>query len=128
MEIFQIVGLGIVATILIIILKDFRPEFAIYISIVTGIIIFSMVIPHLSYVIDTMRDLAVRTDLETAYFSTVLKIIGIAYIVEFGAQICKDAGENSIALKLELAGKITIMVLSIPILLALIDLIMKILP
>src|SRR5690625_3608662 len=128
MEIFQVVGLGLVATTLIIVLRDHRPEFTIYISIVTGLIIFSMIMPQLSYVIDVMQDLSRKADIEIIYFSTILKIIGMAYVVEFGSQICRDAGENSIAMKIELAGKITIMILAIPILMALVDLIIKILP
>lgn len=128
MEIFKIVGIGIVATVLIIILKSTRPEFALYISLVTGVIIFSMILGELSYVIQTLNTLARRTNVEFTYFSTILKIIGMAYIVEFGAQISRDAGEDSIALKIELGGKVLIMVLAIPILLALMDLIIKILP
>ena len=128
MEIFKIVGLGIVSTVLVVILKNIRPEFAIYISLVTGVIIFSMIIGELSYVIQTLNLLARKANLEFTYFSTILKIIGMAYVVEFGAQISRDAGEDSIAMKIELGGKILIMVLAIPILLALMDLILKILP
>ena len=128
MEIFKIVGIGIVATVLVIILKSTRPEFALYISLVTGVIIFSMILGELSYVIQTLNTLARRTNVEFTYFSTILKIIGMAYIVEFGAQISRDAVEDSIALKIELGGKVLIMVLAIPILLALMDLIIKILP
>ena len=128
MEIFKIVGLGIVSTVLIVILRNIRPEFSLYISLVTGVIIFSMIIGELSYVIQTLNVLARQANLEFTYFSTILKIIGMAYIVEFGAQISRDAGENSIAMKIELGGKVLIMVLAIPILLALMDLILKILP
>ena len=128
MEIFKIVGLGIVSTVLIVVIKNIREEFAIYISLVTGVIIFSMIIGELSYVIQTLNLLARKANLEFTYFSTILKIIGMAYVVEFGAQISRDAGEDSIAMKIELGGKILIMVLAIPILLALMDLILKILP
>lgn len=128
MEIFQIVGIGIMATILAVILKNVRSDFSIYISIVCGIIIFSMVIHHISYIIDTIRDLSRKANLEITYFSTILKIIGTAYVVEFGSQISRDAGESSIAMKIELAGKVIIMTLAIPILLSLMDLIIKIMP
>ena len=128
MEIFQIAGIGILATVIVIILKDTRPEFALYISIVTGVIIFSFVLSKLVYVIDVLRVLSTKANMETTYFSTILKIIGIAYITEFSSQISKDAGEGSIAMKIELGGKVLIMVLAIPILLALMDLILKILP
>lgn len=128
LEIFQIVGIGIIATILVAVLKGVRSDFAIYISIVAGVIIFSMVIHNISYIIDTIRDLSRRANLEITYFSTILKIIGTAYVVEFGSQISRDAGENSIAMKIELAGKVIIMTLAIPILLSLMDLIIKIMP
>lgn len=128
MEIFQIVGLGVVATSIIVILKDFRPEFVIFVSIITGIIIFSLVLNKLIYVVDVMRELSVRANLEMEYFTTILKIIGMSYIVEFGSQICRDAEQNSIAMKIELAGKVSIMILAIPILMSLMELILKILP
>lgn len=127
MEIFQIVGLGILATIMIIILKDFRPEFIIFISIITSLIIFSFVLNKLIYVVDVMKNLSINANLEIEYFSTILKIIGMSYIVEFGSQICRDAEQNSIAMKIELAGKVSIMILAIPILMSLMDSILKIL-
>ncbi len=128
MEIIKIVGIGVVATVLIVILKDTRPEFTLFISLLTGVIIFTMILGELSYVIETLNTLARRVNIEFAYFSTILRIIGMAYIVEFGAQISRDAGEESIAMKIELGGKVLIMVLAIPILLALMELILKILP
>ncbi len=128
MEILQIVGIGIVSTVLIVILKSTKPEFAIYISLVTGLVIFSMIIGKLGYVIETLNTLSRRANIDFIYFSTILKIIGIAYVAEFGAQISRDAGEDSIAIKIELGGKVIIMVLAIPILLALMDLIVKLLP
>lgn len=128
MEIFQIVGLGILATIIVVILKDFRPEFAILVSIVTGVIIFTLVLNKLIYVVDTITTLQSRVDVNISYFNTILKIIGMAYIVEFASQISRDAGESSIAMKIEFAGKVLIMVLAIPIILTLMDLIVKILP
>ncbi len=128
MEIIKIVGIGIVATVLVVVLKNIKPEFTIYISLLTGVVIFTMILGELSYVIQTLNTLARRVNIEFAYFSTILKIIGMAYIVEFGAQISRDAGEDSIAMKIELGGKVLIMVLAIPILLALMELIIKILP
>lgn len=129
MEIVQIVGIGIVATILTVLLRQAnRPEFALIISAITGLIIFSMLIDKIKYIIDTLSNLSRNANMEFTYFSTILKIIGIAYIVEFGAQISRDAGENAIASKIELGGKVIMMVLAMPIILALMDLILKILP
>ena len=128
MEIMQIVGLGIIATILIVVLKQTKPEFAILLSIATGVIIFILIVPQLVYVVDTISGLSSRANVDISYFNTIVKIIGMAYLVEFASQISRDAGQDSVAMKIELGGKILIMVLAIPILLALMDLIIKILP
>jgi stage III sporulation protein AD len=129
MEIIQIVSIGIVSTVLVVLLRQSnRAEFALLVSLATCIIIFSMILDKLKYVIKTLNQLAKNTNIEFVYFSTILKIIGIAYIVEFGAQISRDAGEETIASKIELGGKVIMMVLAMPILLALMDLIIKILP
>ena len=129
MEILQIVGVGIVATVLIVLLRQSnRSEYALLVSLVTGIIIFTLIFHKLKYVVEVLNQLVRSTGVEFAYFTTILKIIGIAYIVEFGAQISRDAGENAIASKIELGGKVIMMVLALPILLALMDLVVKILP
>lgn len=128
MEILQIAAIGIIATILIILLKETRPEFTVLVSIVAGVVIFAYLLPKLAYVIDTIIGLSSRVNVDTSYFNTLIKIIGIAYVVEFASQICRDAGADSIAMKIELAGKVLIMVLAIPVLMALLDLIIKILP
>ncbi len=128
MEILQIAGMGVVATILIIMLKAQRPEMAVQISIITGIIVFLMVAGKLSAVIELLISFNSKANIDMIYMSTVLKIIGIAYIAEFGAEVCKDAGESAIASKIELAGKVIIIVLAVPIITSLLDLIVKVMP
>ncbi len=128
MEIIQIVAIGMVAAILAIIIKDQSPELAIQISIVTGLIIFLLMITKLNSVLTVLKHFAAKANIDILYFSTILKVIGIAYITEFGAQVCRDAGENSIASKIEFAGKVLIMVLAVPVLAALLDIIIKIIP
>lgn len=128
MEIIKIVVIGIVSSILALTLKKQNPEISILISIVAGIIIFMMVLPKLQTVIDMLISISQNINLDKMYISIVLKIIGIAYIAEFGVQICKDSGETSIASKIELVGKILIMVVSAPILIALMELILSIMP
>lgn len=75
-----------------------------------------------------LEKLAMQANIDMIYLETILKIIGIAYIAEFGAQITKDAGQNSIAAKIELAGKILIMVMAIPIIGAIIETVIHLLP
>lgn len=75
-----------------------------------------------------LERLARSSGMDMIYFKTVLKIIGIAYIAEFGAQIVRDAGQDGIASKIELTGKVLIMVLAIPIISIIIDTILKLMP
>jgi len=127
-EILQIVGIGIVATIMIITLKAQRPEMAIQISIVTGIVVFLLLASKLSSAIQLINSFARKANIDMQYLNILLKIIGIAYIVEFGAEVCRDAGEGSIATKIELAGKVTIILLAVPLITSLLDLIINIMP
>lgn len=126
MDIVQIVSIGLVAAVLAIMLRQQRPEIAVVLTIAAGAVIFFMVAGKLLSVVQALNQLMHKAQLDNIYFGTVLKIIGIAYIAEFGSQICKDAGESSIASKIELAGKILIMVLALPIVLAVFDLITSI--
>ena len=128
MEIIQIVGISIIAVILAAVIRQYRPELALQISVVTGLLIFFVVIFKMASVLDALRTFTGRMNIDTVYISTVFRIVAIAYIAEFGAQVCKDAGENSIASKIELAGKVIILVLAVPILMALMELIMEIIP
>lgn len=128
MEIIQIIGLGIVVTILSLVIRQQRPELALLLSLGLSVMIFLLVFNKLSLILDLFRDLAERANINHLYLNTVLKIIGIAYIAEFGAQVCRDAGEGAVAGKIELAGKILIMVLAIPIIAVVLDTIAKLLP
>ncbi|MBS3995446.1 MAG: stage III sporulation protein AD [Alkaliphilus sp.] len=128
MDIFKIVGIGLIATVLAVVLKNQKPEISMQVSVVTGLIIFIMIVTKLSSVLEVFKSVAQKIDIDLIYISTIFKIVGIAYVAEFGAQICRDAGEGAIASKVEFAGKVLIMVLATPILLALLNLILKLMP
>ena len=128
MEIFQIVAIGLIAAILSVLIKNQKPEIGIYISLVAGVIIFLFIATKLQSVIQILSQLAGKINIDSIYLSTILKIVGIAYIAEFGAQVCKDAGEGVMASKIEFAGKILIMEMAVPILVSLMDLIINIVP
>nr|WP_245251547.1 stage III sporulation protein AD [Paenibacillus turicensis] len=124
----QIVGLGLIATILILVIKEQKPLFAFLLAMCTGIIIFLYLVEKIGGIISVLQELAESTGVNMVYLKTILKIIGIAYIAEFGAQIVRDAGQESIASKIELAGKVLIMVSAVPIISIIIETIMKLLP
>jgi len=128
MEIFQIVAIGLVTAILALVVKNQKPELGIYISLTAGIFIFIFMIAKLQSVVEILNQLSSKMNIEDIYLSTILKIVGIAYIAEFGAQVCKDAGEGVIASKIEFAGKVLIMVMAVPIMVSLMDLIINMVP
>lgn len=128
MDILQIVILGLVVTVLIVIVRQQRPEYALQLSIMAGVIILALMLGKINSIITVMNQLANRANINLLYMETVLKIIGIAYIGEFGAQICRDAGEGAVAGKIEFAAKVIVMVLAIPIIIAVFDTLLKIVP
>lgn len=128
MEIVQIVGLGFVVTLLILIIRSQRPEIAVQLSITLATIIFLLVLAKINVVLNLFRDLAEKAGVNQLYLNTILKIIGIAYITEFGAQVCRDAGEGAVAGKIEFAGKVLVMVMAIPIIALVLETIIRLVP
>ncbi|MFI5359518.1 MAG: stage III sporulation protein AD [Halanaerobiales bacterium] len=128
MIIIQIVGLALLSAILIIVIKQVKPELAFLLSIVSGLVILILIMRQVEAVIELLNQLARQARVDMLYFNTIIKIIGIAYIGEFGAEITRDSGENALASKIELAAKIIIMVIAIPIMLSLIETILRLIP
>ena len=128
MNIIKIVILGIIATIFIVLLKPNRPEIATVLAVGAGIIITISVLDELFEIVYTFYDIADLTGIDKGIFSTILKIIGIGYLTEFANGICVDSGAKSIGEKLQFAGKIVILLISLPILENLIQIIAEILP
>lgn len=128
MDIIQIVIFGVIASILYITLKDLNASFAFFLLLITGIVIFLSIFHHIGTILQLIKSLGEKASIDDMYMGTILKIIGIAYIAELGANITKDAGLNSVAGKIELAGKIFIILLAIPIIAAVIEAILSFLP
>lgn len=123
MEIGRIIALGLVGTILTVLLKKESPQLAMLTAAMTGILIFVIVCTPLSDLIGLLRDTAEKAGVGGGYFAVVLKVIGIAYLTQFGAQLCADAGEGAVAAKIELAGKILMMTAAAPVLTGLLGLV-----
>ena len=128
MDIIKIIGIAFIAVIIIVILKQYRPEFAIYASIIAGVLILTIASGILSGIIDMINSISSKTNINSDFLMILIKITGIAILTEFAVSICKDAGESAIASKVDVGGKILIISLSIPIINALIDTVVKILP
>ena len=121
MEIFKVVGFATISVILVVLLKNQRPDIALILSIASGIIIMIFAISKLTPIIDMLNTLIDNSGINKSFLKVILKITAIAYIVEFGKNICQDAGQSAIATKLEMAGKIIIVALSLPIIASLVN-------
>ena len=128
MEIIKIIGVGLTSLIIIIILKQYKPEFAVYISIIAGILILFMLFGKLAAIVSILSNLSNKIGIGGEFLKILLKITGIAILTEFAVSICKDSGETAIANKIDLGGKIIIVSISIPIITSLLEVTLKILP
>ena len=128
MEIWQIVGLALIVTVFCVVLKQIRPEIALQLSILAGASIFILVLSKIKVIVDLLQTLADQANISSYYLLIVLKIVGVAYLAEFGAQICRDAGESALATKVELAAKVGVIVLAIPIIVAITESLVRLVP
>lgn len=128
MEIIKIIGIALVALIIIILLKQYKPEFTIYISLLTGVLILILVMDELTGIMNLIQTIASKASINQQFLTILIKITGIAFLSEFAVSICKDSGEGAIASKIELGSKIIIISMSIPILSSLLEIILKVLP
>ena len=118
----KICAIGIAALIIISIVKTYKPEFTVEVTLCAGMILLYFIIDSLKYGFGFIADIYEDLSYGKEYFPIILKVLGIAYITEFAAAICQDAGAKSIASKVELAGKIAIFFAAIPVFTSLLDL------
>ena len=128
MEIIKIIGIALIALIIIIMLKQYRPEYAIFMSILTGILILFLVMDRLTGIINLIESIQDKFSINTQFIALLIKITGIAFLSEFAISVCKDSGEAAIASKIEIGSKIIIISMSVPIISSLLEIILKILP
>ncbi len=128
MEIAQIVGLGLVVTVFLLIIRQEKPVLAVVLSLAFVTVIFLFVIDKIATIVGVITELSHRTEANYFFLGTILKILGIAYLAEFGAAICRDSGEVAVAKKFEFGAKIIIAVLALPIMIAILESLMEIMP
>ena len=126
MDILFYLGLCLVTLVLLVVLRQDRKEFAVMCSMVVGIIIFTRLSGRLAELISAFRYLAAQAQISQVYLETIFKVMGVAYLAGFGGQICRDAGEGALGLKLELAGKIIILFLALPVMVAILEMVLRI--
>ena len=121
MSVLTIGILGIAGALLAVELKGLKGEYGIYLVAAVGLVIFFYGITKLKTVIETIRQVQSYIRLNRMYLEVLLKMIGITYIAEFSSGICKDAGYGSLGSQIEIFGKLSVLAVSMPILLALFD-------
>ena len=121
MNMVQIGVIGVVWTLLAVQFKSGKSEYGIYISVVLSLFIFFCIISRLNIIVDMMCTISSYINMDTAYIGTLIKMLGITYVAEFSSGICKDAGYQTIAVQIEIFGKLAVLVLSMPVLMALLE-------
>jgi len=127
-NIVKIIGIGLIGAFISIILKQYKSEFALPVTLITGIIIFFMVSDKLAGIVNLISNISNKTGINGEFLGLLLKITGIAILMEFAINICKDSNENAISTKIEFGGKIIMISLSIPIISALLELTLDVMP
>ena len=128
MDLIAVAGIGLVGASAAVLLKQYKPELAIYVSIIAGVLILVFAIEKLTGIINLMQSISNKTNINSSFLKILLKITGITFITEFAVSICSDAGEKAIASKIEIGSKVVIITMSIPIITSLLELVLEILP
>ncbi len=121
MTVVTISIIGLVAVLLAVQLKGVKGEYGIYLVVSAGFLIFFYGVSKLETILDTMEKVQGYIKINSVYLGTLMKMIGITYIAEFASGVCKDAGYGSVGTQIEIFGKLSILAVSMPILLALLE-------
>lgn len=121
MGIIQIGAIGVLGAILAIQFKNGKSEYGIYISIALSILIFFSIVGRLEMIVQVIKSIGEKIQIKSTYILALLKMLGVTYVAEFSSAICRDAGYQTIAQQIEIFSKLTILALSMPILLALLE-------
>ncbi len=121
MDMLQIGIMGVAGTLLAVQFKSGKSEYGIYITVTLSLIIFFCVLSRLETIVEAMKGIGRFIQMDQAYIGTLIKMLGITYVAEFSAGICKDAGYQTIASQIEIFGKLAVMLLSLPILMTLLN-------
>ena len=119
MDIIKISLLGVCGVILGFLMKGTKPEYACFITVGIGLVIMGLVVGKIRYLFDSLEEIQQTLPADTEYISVLVKMIGVTYIGQFASGICKDAGYGTTAAQSELFCKLSVMVLSMPVLMAL---------
>ena len=125
MEIVKLVGVGIIICVIVLLLKSIKPEVSVMVTIIGSAIMVMYILNYFTDIFNTFYSILSSSGINNEIFWLVIKIIGVSYLVEFGASIASDSGVSSIADKIILGGKVIIFIMSMPIITTLFNIIME---
>jgi stage III sporulation protein AD len=118
----------VAAALLAMVVRGSRPEIASLIAMAAGVLVFFLAVSRLQAVVAVMEQLVEKAGLAQDYIKVLLKVVGVAYVSEFAAQTCRDAGEDSLAAKVEMGGKVLVLAMASPVIVALVELTLEVVP
>ena len=121
MSIVQVSLLGVIGVLFVVQLKQEKTEYSIYLCLALGVVIFLSILDEMKVLVNALQSISESISINVSYIATLIKMLGITYLSEFSTGICKDAGCQALAMQIEVFGKVSIFVLSLPILLALLQ-------
>ena len=122
---FSIVGLALIAVSICLIFKKTNPEFSMLVSLIAGIIIFAIIIGKIYPIFYVINKWTSDFNLNNIYILTIIKTLGICYLTQLSSETCRDSRYSAIAIKIELTGKITIILMALPMFLDLMQIIQR---
>lgn len=115
----KIACVGLIAVFLAMSIKNIQSEYAVLVSVAACIVLFAFSVTRLEVIFQSFQQIQTHLSVHSMYIRIIAKVIGVAYISEFSANLCKDAGYGGIASQIEMFGKLSILAMSIPVLTAL---------
>lgn len=128
MDIIKIIGIGFITLIITILLKEYKKEYYIYAVLIGGAIILVYAINPIKEIISFTKEITKNNSFDNEFIELLLKLTGISILIEYAVSICKDAGENAIANKIDFGGKIVLISMSIPVISVTLESLIKLLP
>ena len=123
LQLFSLVGLGLVAAVMAVVLRQYRPEFAMVLSITAGALILGGILVGMLPVVQQIQAIFASTSIPPQYAQILFRALGLCFITQIACDACKDAGESAIGAKVELAGKIAVLVLGLPLFTQVLDIV-----
>ncbi len=128
MKLESLLLISIIGCILILVLKQYHKAFGVLVSVLICILVMGNLLPQIERIFQTARNIYEQSQMDSMYFSTLCKALGISYLTQMGIDICRDCGENALATSIELCGRIFMLLLSLPLFLTLTETVLEMMP